>query len=111
MNTRQEQDPEIAEIREVIVFLSEECRDQRQQENSAAVRDLSNHIMRLRKDLDALLEKRKKLITLAEAKKAVAKANDYVIQAVYEIVPDYAHLILQRQAELHLESEQPFEED
>lgn len=111
MSTHQgtENDAELQEIHEAIVFLSEECRQKRQEENSAAVRDLSNHMMRLMKDRDSMLKERKRLISLAEAKEAVAKANDTLLQAVREIVPDYEHLILQRHAELHFETEQPFE--
>lgn len=110
MNTHQENDVDaIAELSEAIVFISQECKEQRIQENSAAVRDLSNHLIRLMKERDALLEKRKKLISLEEAKSVLAKADDIFGQAVDEVVPDYAHLIRQRQAELYFENDQPFE--
>lgn len=111
MNTLRETDDldAIAELNEAIRFMADELKVQRQEENSAAVRDLSGHIIRLMKERDALLEKRKKLITLDEAKSALAKADDIMLQAIYEVAADFAHLILQRQAELHFETDQPFE--
>jgi MoxR-like ATPase len=91
--------------------MAEELKVQRQEENSAAVRDLSTHIIRLMKERDALLEKRKKLITLSEAKAAIAAADDLLLRAIREVVPDYEPQILQLQAEYYLESDlQPFDE-
>lgn len=111
MNTLPDNDDDSveAELREAIAFLSDKCREERVNDNSAAVRDLSNHIVRLMKELDAHLERRGKRISLAEAKSAIMKANDALLDAIYEIVPDYAADILQRHAEKHFESDQPFE--
>lgn len=113
MNTLQEsrkQNEELlAELDSCILFLSDECKEKRAEDNAAAVRDLTSHIVKLKKERIALAEKMGKLISLAEAKQAISEANDPTIAAIEEIAPDLAPMIYKRAAELYYENEQAFE--
>ena len=99
----------IEQIDKAIQFFSAELDQAILDENQAGARDHSNHIVRLKKERDAILEKSKKLISLAEAKKRISEVTEPLVQAIEEIVPDHAPAIYKRQAEIYFENEQPFD--
>ena len=83
----------LAELEESIQFLAEECTIKRQEENSAAVRDLSSHMIRLKKDIQSLQKERGILVSDSEARQTDLILLDYFWKAAERVVPERVHEI------------------
>jgi len=104
MTTRQENEANeveamLRELAKSSKFLSEQCEEARLDGNHAMVRDLSSHIVRLEKERLHLAKEHGKLISLAEAKESFDRANDDLLDSIWEIAPDKAPAILAHYAE------------